>query len=59
MTYFRWLEQEAEEERREQRRATAHEHRFAPGVCDMLCDIQAQTPSEKTWCDLEDEDCEK
>jgi len=55
MEYFRWLEQEAEEERREQRRATAHEHRFAPGACDIL----AQTPPDKTWCDLEDEDCEK
>jgi len=55
MTYFRWLEQEAEEERREQRMAIAHEHRFAPGVCDILA-----TPPEKTWCDeLDEEECEK
>ena len=59
MTYYRWLEQEAEKERREQRRATAYEHRFAPGVEPGICDILQQTPQEKTWCDLEDEDCEK
>ena len=51
MEYQDRVEQEAEEERREQRMATAHEHRHAPGVCDIL----AQTPPEKTWCDLEGE----
>ena len=65
MEYQKWIEQEAKEERREQRRATAHEHRFAPGVCDILAQTPQETQNEldgcsekKTWCDLE-EDCEE
>jgi len=54
MQHQDWIEDEAETERTEKRRATAHEQGVEPGICDIL----AQTP-EKTWCDLEDEDCEK
>ena len=50
--YNDYIESEAEIERTEQRRATAQEHRFAPAD-----DVLAQSPPEKTWCDL-DEDCE-
>jgi len=50
--YRDWIENEAETERTEQRRATAHEHRFAPKD-----DVLAQTPPEKTWCDW-DEECD-
>ena len=64
MQYHDWIEDEGEIERTEQRRATEHEHRFAPREHDL-----SQTTSEiqneldgwsekKTWCDL-DEDCEK